>query len=49
MGKTLKEEKKIVAESETPEETVVEVARAPRRDKEFYKRHPGALDGVIYE
>lgn len=39
---------------ETPVEEVVEaveVVETPveERDAEFHKRHPGALDGVIYE
>lgn len=34
----------------TPETPEVEVPVATeKRDKDFYKRHPGALDGVIYE
>ena len=38
--------------AEAPEVEVVEVVEVnvnPERDDEFYKRHPGALDGVIYE
>jgi predicted RNase H-related nuclease YkuK (DUF458 family) len=41
------EETEIVEEA--VEETKIEVKADNGRDAAFYKRHPGAIDGVIYE